>query len=142
MGLLIVIKVLDFVYDLCNKLHLSNIWRLLHSEIDHYTRYRTKPLTLSRIDFYLISDKVVDDIESCNIEYEVQLDHSAVLLSYKLNNFKRKPGFWKFNSLLLQEIKTYEFIKSAIEALVWKIQYITKKCQMGIYYIQKLKILD
>ena len=84
--------------------NLVDVYRKLHPKNKPYT-YESKALKLkSRIDFFLISGKFQHDITKVETRTSIAPDHKAVFLSIHLNEeFKRGPGLWKFNNMLLQD---------------------------------------
>ena len=58
-----------------------------------------------RLDFFLISKELRSDTHACNIIKAPETDHSAVTLHLKTEDLlqPKAPGFWKFNSSLLDD---------------------------------------
>ena len=112
--------VISSINDLYNYFNLIDIWRFLHPDILQYTWHRMRPLSQSRIDYFLISNNVVDSISNCGIQYGVRSDHSAVNLNIKQTS-QRGPGFWKFNSLLLKDNIYLNKLKTKLQH--WKEKY-------------------
>lgn len=42
-------------------------------------------------------------------------DHSTVVLSIKINEFKKGTGLWKFNNSLLKDLEYAKIIKECIQ---------------------------
>ena len=69
-----------------------------------------------RLDFWLISDSLQDEIISAEIKTSIKTDHSAITLSIcGLDETERGPNFWKFNSNLVNdsdycELLTTEYV--------------------------------
>ena len=55
-----------------------DIWRLLYPSEFHFTWKRRNPLILTRIDYFLIPEAMIDSIEDCEIIANPLSDHSAV----------------------------------------------------------------
>ena len=68
----------------------------------------------SRIDFWLVSDNVMASIENACIKPTVRTDHNAILLSLKMNNVKRGPGYWKMNVNILNDDNYVKEVKQCI----------------------------
>ena len=92
--------------------NLVDIYRILHPKNRSYT-YESKTLKLkSLLDFFLVSGKFQPDITKVEARASIAPDHRAIFLSMKLNDeFKRGPGTWKFNNMLLQDELYLKIIK-------------------------------
>ena len=56
------------------------------------------------MDFWLVSDALQEDVESVDIIPSTKSDHSAITLSFNgIEDSKRGPSFWKFNSTLVND---------------------------------------
>ena len=88
------------------KSHLCDAWRLRHPTERLYTWHRWnkehRPLC-SRIDMTLVPLSLLDCLENCKIEHGQFTDHSLVSITLKTDEFRRGPGIWKFNNLLLND---------------------------------------
>ena len=77
---------------------------------------RTKPVTLRRLDYFLISSELEQNILSCGFLSPIQSDHSPIYLKINpLNDIMRVPGYWKFNNSLTEDA-TYV---SRMKDLIW-----------------------
>ena len=57
----------------------------------------------SRIDFFLVSNELVNNVLSTDIIPCIDSDHSAVFVTVETSEQKRGPGVWKFNNMLLND---------------------------------------
>ena len=81
---------------------LVDIWRIRNPTTSRFTWRQKTPVVQRRLDFWLISDSLQDEIISAEIKTSTKIDHSAITLSIRgLNETERGPNFWKFNSNLL-----------------------------------------
>ena len=83
-------------------------FRLLHPDKRIFTwwRWNPKPI-MCRLDYFFISDSLVNSICKSTIWPSFLLDHSPIYLELNTNNFPRGPGLWKHNEshLALDEYK-------------------------------------
>ena len=89
--------VVEEIKKLCNLYDLSDIWRVLNPNAEEFT-WRNKSFKIQcRLDFFLISNKLNDLTDKCQILYAPETDHSAILIHVKSEELKHKrgPGFWK-----------------------------------------------
>ena len=86
-----------------NRTDLCDIWRIRNPECKRYTWHRPANKSASRIDMILISELFATQITSCEIQPAIRSDHSLVNIEINFENYKRGPGFWKLNNLLLRE---------------------------------------
>ena len=92
------IKKLMMTYD------LIDIWRIHHPEKKSFTWTQKKPFIRRRLDFWLISNAVQDNVSKTDIIPAIKSDHSAIILLFNsLEKQSHGPSYWKFNSSLLEE---------------------------------------
>ena len=68
--------------NLINDFNLVDDLRLRDPTYKNILWRRTKPVTIRRLDFCLISDKMELDISACGFYGPVQSDHSPILLRF------------------------------------------------------------
>ena len=86
--------------------NLTDIWRIrnLHQRRFTWHRWgRTHNPICSRIDMLLVPESLVDCVQNAEILLGHQTDHSLITVSFKVDDFERGPGVWKFNNQLLLE---------------------------------------
>ena len=88
--------------------NLSDVYREIYPEKIRYTWRKPNPLKQARLDFFLISNSLLNMVQANDILASYKSDHSPVVLSLKLDNFTHGKGLWKFNNSLLHD---YEYIK-------------------------------
>ena len=86
-----------------NSLSLKDPFRILNKDLRRYTWHRKNPIRHARLDFFLISQNLLDFVEKCNIKPGYRSDHSNIELLLTFNRFERGRGIWKFNSSLLKD---------------------------------------
>lgn len=92
-------------YHLCLHLNCCDVWRLKNPNQIQFT-WNNKDLSKrSRIDFWLISNDLLDSIEETKIEPSVFSDHNMIKLVVCLKNplIKYRPNHWKLNNTLLSD---------------------------------------
>ena len=107
---------------LMNEYNITDVWRVLNPHRKLFTWRQSKPLIQSRLDYFLLSGELFYNVHSSFIKPSIKSDHSILIL--KINIFKeqkRGPGFWKFNTALLQDDVYIDVIRELIESL--KITY-------------------
>ncbi len=57
----------------------------------------------SRIDYWLISEHLLNEIQSYKILAGLHSDHSILKIEVDLNESTIGKGFWKFNNLMLHD---------------------------------------
>ena len=83
----------------------KNIWRRPH------------PLKQARLDYFLISENSMPSVQSHNILPSYRSDHSTIVLSFQINDFKRGSGLWKFNYSLLRDREYTNIVKDCIQQI-------------------------
>ena len=101
---------------ICDNYNLIDMWRILNPTCRRYTWRQSNPLRQSRLDYWFVSVHLLYNIKDCDIKPSFKSDHSLISITLEnKTNEKRGPGFWKFNSLLLQDEDYIGYIKGIIE---------------------------
>lgn len=101
------------IQDIMLEYNLIDIWRIHNPDKRQFTWRQRTPIIQRRIDFWLISDELQDDIKKADIIPAIRTDHSAISLS--VNSLKDQPfgpSYWKFNSSLLDDDTYIQLINS------------------------------
>ena len=107
------------VSDLKEELNLVDPYRELYHDLKRYTN----PNKQTRLDFFLISETIMQSVNDLEILPSYRSDHSSVVLSLEINDFIKGTGLWKFNVILLKD-KTYvDTIKNVPKILKYNICY-------------------
>ena len=116
-------KVVEKINTLCTLYDLQDIWRIKNPDKMCYTWRRKSPLIQCRLDYFLTSVHLQENVISSNIIPGVKSDHSAINLDIKTNleGLKRGPGYWKFNTSLLNDPNYTNMLKQNI--VKWKQEY-------------------
>ena len=97
-------KVREKVLTIMQKHGLADVWRSRNPDKVRFTYRQKTPLIQSRLDYWALSDILVDCVEDSSILSSPSPDHSAVTLHLKkLPDTRRGPGIWKFNNSLLKD---------------------------------------
>ena len=84
---------------------LVDIWRLRNRQKRAYTWKRFRPILVqSRLDYFLTSDNLQNEIQDVYIESCCLTDHSAICMQLTWEGIERGPSYWKFNDSLLNPI--------------------------------------
>ena len=81
-----------------------DIWRIRNSTVTRFTWRQNKPIIQRRLDYWLVSDSLQDDLDLVDIKTSIKSDHPAITLSINcLDDLEKGPNFWKFNSNLVND---------------------------------------
>ena len=69
------------VEDMHLDFDLVDIWRIRNPTTSRFTWRQKTPVVQRRLDFWLISDSLQDEIISAEIKTSIKTDHSAITLS-------------------------------------------------------------
>ncbi len=95
---------------------LVDVWRVKHPMLREYTWRRRKPHVIQcRLDFFLISECILNMTKEITIDSCLLSDHSIVKLCLRYNNVTRGPGYWKLNCSMLREKEYVECIKNTVK---------------------------
>jgi len=95
-------------------MNLKDAFRSLHPFKKVYTRIQTNPFTVSRLDFSLISNSILGNINSISVLPSICSDHRVVEVRLCLNKHQTGPGYRKFNNALLYDDNYIAFIRNVI----------------------------
>ena len=102
------------VLGMMEELNLSDIWRINNPDKSRYTwKSAYRPVKMSRLDFFLVTDDLMNVTCESNISSGYRSDHSLVSISLNLYNQTRGRGFWKLNTSLLFD-ETYKQLISEL----------------------------
>ena len=95
--------------------NVIDIWRSKHPTLKQYTWHSTnKPPVFCRLDYFLLSDNLVNSVSSCEHRISYKSDHSIVELNIDVFNFQRGPGYFKLNNSSLLDNQYQESIRKSI----------------------------
>ena len=110
------------IKNVMNDFNLVDVWRLRNPTCKKFSWRRTKPVTMRRLNFFLVSDKMELDISACGFYAPVQSDHSLIFIKiFPLQESARGPGYWKFNNSLVNDHTFVEKTKEIINEVTMKI---------------------
>ncbi len=90
------------LYNYEKNIDLHDIWRILNPNTRKYTWHsNTKPPILCRLDYFLISEHIINIVTTSNITTGFKSDHSIVSFGLQTETNKRGPGYFKLNNSLL-----------------------------------------
>ena len=88
--------------SLLNSCNLTDAWRALHQNKKQYTWHsNNKPPIFCRLDFFLISNNLLNFTTKCNINTGYKSDHSIVTININFNKMIKGPGYFKLNNCLI-----------------------------------------
>ena len=94
---------------------LCDIFRVRNPEMKRYTWRQKTPFKQRRLDYFLVSDHLQDQIDHVDIIPLMQSDHSTLKLKVSGTKHSLKgPSYWKLNNSLLQDNAFTERLKTEI----------------------------
>lgn len=95
---------------------MLDAWRILNPGIFQFTWYRSAPhLTMSRLDYFLISNGLHPALYDSRISPRFLTDHGLIALQLDLNENPKGPGYWKLNSRHLEDPDFVDKINTVID---------------------------
>ena len=101
------------INEIMDEFNLIDVWRFKNPKLCKYTWHSRN--IFCRLDFFLITNNLVAQVNKCTISPGFKTDHSALSLNLTLVNETRGRGFWKFNTSLLQDDIYAELIRNCIQ---------------------------
>lgn len=104
----------DTILNLCTSTHIINYWRSSNPRSVQYTWFNSaRNGQCSRLDYWLISCELCNDISKCNISASLLTDHCILSLKLEISKqHKNSLNIWKFNNDLLQYVGFCDQVKS------------------------------
>ena len=92
------------VKDIMLNYDLVDIWRIRNPNSKKFSWIQKSPIIQRRLDNWLISDLLQDDVAKVDIVTAIRTDHHAITLEIdSLSDQQRGPSFWKFNNSLFDD---------------------------------------
>ena len=89
---------------MCSSFDLIDIWRIRNPDVKRFTWRQKNPTIQRRLDFWLISSSIQEEVENVDITPAIRTDHSAIIMHINgIEETGRGPSFWKFNSSRLED---------------------------------------
>ena len=121
------------------EMKLSDIWRIKNLEKKQYTWFRRKQLCKSRLDFFLISDNLIQFTEHTSINADTVSDHARIDVRISIEKVDRGPGWWKFNNQLLSREDKINEIKGQIRVILWELRYVEDEFEKWELFKDRLR---
>ena len=108
-------KCTEKISSIINTSKIVDIWRILNPDKLKFTWHsNTKPIIFCRLDYFLISENLVNAIKSTKIKAGYKSDHSIIDVSFDFIKFQKGPGYFKLNNSLLLNTDYQNSIKNNI----------------------------
>ena len=111
-------KAREQMEDMIIDLGVTDIWRDLNPDMKRFTWRRNTPLQQSRLDFFLISDALVQFVDDADIQYGYRSDHSMIVLKLAFGKGIKRHSLWKMNVSLMKDKEYIQLIKEEIEKVI------------------------
>ena len=110
---------------------MVDIYRQKHGNRKRYTWRKNNPIKQARLDFFLVSESLLNSITSADIEPSYRSDHSMITLGLNFKIFIKGKGLWKLNNSLLTNLDFAKQIKH-------KINDVKKQYALPIYNFENI----
>ena len=97
---------------------LIGVWRTRIPSLRQFTWRCKNPLTMRRLDFFLISDTLQFSMYSCEMLNPLQSDYSPINIKFKSFNAMKGKACWKFDNSLLDDNTFVQNMKSKINETI------------------------
>jgi hypothetical protein len=102
------------VLNNASQLGLSDPWRFKNPQGKAFSFFSHVHHTFSRIDFFLVDNKLLHSITTCTYHTLVVSDHAPVSIDVTLPPNRPSPPPWRFNSSRLSDSAFKDFLSSQI----------------------------
>ena len=94
---------------------LLDVWREINMEKRESIWFRKNPVKKARLDFFLVYESLLIDVDKSCIYPGYRTDHSLILVQLQLGKFQKGKSYWKMNNSLL---KDHEYVKAVKELIL------------------------
>ena len=95
-------------------MNLEDAYRHLDQNTLTFTSRKKNAKKQARLDYFLISESMLNVVQQCNIKSSYHSDHSIIEMCIKVNPFTKGKGLWKFNTSLLKNKDYLDLVKDII----------------------------
>ena len=106
------------VLDILQTHNLRDAFRSLNPSLRRYTWRRKNPIKQARLDYFIVSNSLMDITSACKIKPGYRSDHSIQELNIIISKFQKGRGVWKFNCSLLKNQQYLTLINKQIEEVI------------------------
>ena len=131
----------DQFKDSISTLGLTDIWRVYHTDEKDFTWNRVNPFIARRLDYCFLTDNLLQFCVSSDHLIVPNTDHKAVTLELNESEFKRGPGYWRFNCSHLKDADFVNSMNSLLDNCVQQ-RYIDNKSATVTWENCKREIKD
>ena len=121
-------KAWDTLLTLMEEHNLVDIWRARFPNDKKFTwcKYDSthRNFRWSCIDYFLVSESMMNGIVKCGIQPGVFSDHSIISLDVEVEKSKRGPGYWKCNDEQLNDRKFCTYVESELKWVLNMFSYL------------------
>ena len=97
-------SLINAIEQIQSELDLQDIWHIKNPMMRSYTWSQSEPLIFSRLDYWLTSNSLSDNVSSVDIIPSIKTDHSVIVIEFQdLGDKAKGLGIWKFNCSLLSD---------------------------------------
>ena len=129
----------DIVNTFLDENSWVDVWRAINLDKFQFTWKGGKPITMSRIDYFIIPAHMMNFVQNCSIQPGFLSDHSFLVLDLKFNDQSRGRGMWKMNTTYLAE---KEYVDSVNEIIDYS-QYRYDECDPALWWdMMKLDVTE
>ena len=101
--------------DIMEELNLTDVFRYYNPDVKRYSWRKRNPVKQARLDYFVASNSMIDNIDSCNIRASYRSDHSVIKTVISKSNFTIGRGTWKFNNSLLKSKDYLKLVNKIID---------------------------
>ena len=123
------IKSLSALTNLIEKFDLVDIYRIRNPDTKRFTFRQGNSRILKRLDFFLVSSILQENVDKARVLTALRSDHSPVLVSFKeTTEIEKGSSYWKFNTTLIHDTQYDTSLRENFAN--WRRQYADEKKQL------------
>lgn len=120
---------------------MTDVWWFLNPSSKTFSFFPPVHHTYSRIDYFIIDNKLIPQVKSSLYDSIIISDHAPVILELALSGYGRISHVWIMNALLLSDGYFVEFISEKNFHFFWDKHYRRDFCSYSLGNTQSLSAL-
>ena len=123
------LKSLAALTNFIEKFDLIDIYRVRNPDAKRFTFRQGNSRILKRLDFFLVSSILQENVDKAKVLTALRSDHSPVLVTFKeITENEKGPSYWKFNTTLIHDTQYDSSLRENFAN--WRRQYADEKKQL------------
>ena len=110
-------KARDKLIEMVETYNMIDPFRDKYPTLKRYTWRKNTPLKQARLDYFLISAKIMQYVKKCKIDMAYRSGHSVITLEFQFDDIIYGKSYWKHNNSLFTDKEYLDIINKHIKEI-------------------------